>query len=112
LPKGKKVLKNKWVYRIKQEEHTSYLRYKARLFVKRFSQRKGIDFDEMFSPVVKMTSIRMILGVVASLNLEVEQMDVKTALLYGELEEEIYMKQPKGFLVKGKEYYVCKLKIA
>jgi hypothetical protein len=57
LPKGKKVLKNKWVYRIKQEEHTSYPRYKARLVVKGLSQRKGIDFDEIFSPVMKMTSI-------------------------------------------------------
>jgi ATP-binding cassette subfamily B (MDR/TAP) protein 1 len=58
---------------------------------------------EIFSPVVKMISIRMILGVAASLNLEVEQMDVKTAFLHGELEEEIYMEQPEGFLVKGKE---------
>ena len=80
----------------------SRLRYKARLVVKGFSQRKGIDFDEIFSPVVKMTSIRMILGMAASLNLDVEQMDVKTAFLHGELEEEIYMEQPKGFLVKGK----------
>jgi hypothetical protein len=63
LPKGKKVLENKWVDRIKQEEHTSHPRYKARLVVKGFSQRKGIDFDEIFSLVVKMTSIRMILGV-------------------------------------------------
>jgi ATP-binding cassette subfamily B (MDR/TAP) protein 1 len=109
LPKGKKVLKNKWVYRIKQEEHMSHPRYKARLVVKGFSQRKGIDFDEIFSPMVKMTSIRMILGVAASLNLEVEQMDVKTAFLHEELEEEIYMEQPEGFLVKGKEDYVCKL---
>jgi ATP-binding cassette subfamily B (MDR/TAP) protein 1 len=109
LPKGKKVLKNKWVYRIKQEEHKSHPRYKARLVVKGFSQRKGIDFDEIFSPVVKMTSIRMILGVAASLNLEVEQMEVKTTFLHEELEEEIYMEQPEGFLVKGKEDYVCKL---
>jgi ATP-binding cassette subfamily B (MDR/TAP) protein 1 len=78
--------------------------------VKGFSQRKGIDFNEIFSPVVKMTSIRMILGVVASLNLEVEKMDVKTTFLHGELEEEISMEQPEGCLVKGKEDYVCKLK--
>jgi ATP-binding cassette subfamily B (MDR/TAP) protein 1 len=70
--------------------------------VKGFSQRKGTDFGEIFSPVVKMTSIRMILDVAASLNLEVEQMDVKIAFLHGELEEEIYMEQPEGFLVKGK----------
>jgi ATP-binding cassette subfamily B (MDR/TAP) protein 1 len=66
-------------------------RYKARLVVKGFSQSKGIDFDKIFSPVVKMTSIRIILGVVTSLNLEVEQMDVKTAFLHEELEEEIWV---------------------
>jgi len=91
LPKGKKVLKNKWVYRIKQEEHMPHPRFKARLVVKGFGQRKGVDFDEIFSPMVKMTSIRVSLGLAASLNLEVEQMDVKTTFLHGDLEEEIYM---------------------
>ena len=110
LPKGKKVLKNKWVYRIKQEEHTPHPRFKARLVVKGFGQRKGVDFDEIFSLMVKMTSIRVSLGLAASLNLEVEQMDVKTAFLHGDLEEEIYMEQPEGFLEKGKEDYVCRLK--
>jgi hypothetical protein len=96
LSKGKKVLKNKWVCRIKKEEHTSHPRYKARLVVKGFSQRKGMDFDKIFTPVVKIISIRMILGVAASLNLEVEQMDVKAAFLYGKLEEEIYMDSLRG----------------
>ncbi|KAF5781986.1 putative RNA-directed DNA polymerase [Helianthus annuus] len=109
LPKGKRALKNKWVYKVKTEEHTSRPRYKARLVVKGFSQRKGIDFDEIFSPVVKMSSIRVILGLAASLDLEVEQMDVKTAFLHGDLDKEIYMEQPEGFRVKGKEDYVCKL---
>ena len=89
LPKGKKALKNRWVYKVKQDEHTSQPRYKARLVVKGFSQRKGIDFDEIFSPVVKMSSIRVVLGLVASQDLEIEQMDVKTTFLYGDLEEEI-----------------------
>lgn len=78
--------------------------------MKGFGQRKGVDFDEIFSPVVKMTLIRVILGLAASLNLEVEQMDVKTTFLHGDLEEEIYMEQPEGFLVKDKEDYVCRLK--
>ena len=60
--------------------------------------------------MVKMTSIRVILGLAASLNLEVEQMDVKIVFLHGDLEKEIYMEQPEGFLVKGKEDYVCRLK--
>ncbi|KAJ4718977.1 Retrovirus-related Pol polyprotein from transposon TNT 1-94 [Melia azedarach] len=110
LPKDKRALKNKWVYRIKQEEYTSQPRYKARLVVKGFSQRKGVDFDEIFSPVVKMSSIRVVLSIAASLDLEIEQMDVKTAFLHGDLNKEIYMEQPKGFKIKGKEDYVCKLK--
>ncbi|GJZ81343.1 putative RNA-directed DNA polymerase [Tanacetum coccineum] len=109
LPKGKRALKNKWVYKLKTEEHTSRPRYKARLVVKGFSQKRGIDFDEIFSPVVKMGSIRVVLSLAASLDLEVEQMDVKTAFLHGDLDKEIYMEQPEGFQVKGKEGYVCRL---
>ncbi|GJT86489.1 putative RNA-directed DNA polymerase [Tanacetum coccineum] len=86
------------------EEHTSRLRYKARLVVKGFSQKRGIDFDEI-SPVVKMGSIRVVLGLAASLDLEVEQMDVKTDFLHGDLDKEIYMEQHEGFQVKGKEGY-------
>ncbi|KAL6323545.1 hypothetical protein AAG906_039125 [Vitis piasezkii] len=110
LPKRKRALKNRWVYRVKQEEHTSQLSYKARLVVKGFNQKKGIDFDEIFSPVVKMSSIRVVLGLAASLDLEIQQMDVKIAFLHGDLDKEIYMEQPEGFVLKGKEDYVCKLK--
>lgn len=95
---------------MKHDENTSNPRYKARLVVKGFSQRKGIDFEEIFSPVVKMSSIRIVLSLAASLDLEIEQMDVRTAFLHGDLEEEIYMIQPEGFVVKGKEDCVCKLK--
>ena len=110
LPKGKRTLTNKWVYKLKTEENSSQLRYKARLVVKGFRQKKGIDFEEIFSPVVKMPSIRVVLGLAASLDLEIEQLDVKTAFLHGDLEEEIYMEQPEGFEVKGKEHFVCRLK--
>ncbi|GJX59461.1 putative RNA-directed DNA polymerase [Tanacetum coccineum] len=105
LPKGKRALKNKWVYKLKTEEHTSRPRYKARLVVKGFSHKRGIDFDEIFSPFVKMGSIRVVLSLAASLDLEVEQMDVKTAFLHGDQDKEIYMEQPEGFQVKGKEDY-------
>lgn len=110
LPKGKKALSNRWIYRVKQQEHTSQPWHKARLVVKGFRQRKGIDFDEIFSPVVKMSSIRVVLGLATSLDLKIEQMDVKTAFLHGDLEEEIYMEHPEGFKVKGKKDYVCRLK--
>ena len=80
------------------------------MVVKGFNQKRGIDFEEIFSPVLKMSSIRVALGLVAHLNLEVEQLNVKTSFLHGDLEEEIYMQQPEGFEVKGKENLVCKLK--
>ncbi|KAL9266757.1 Retrovirus-related Pol polyprotein from transposon TNT 1-94-like protein, partial [Drosera capensis] len=86
------------------------MKHKARLVVKGFGQKQGIDFEEIFSPVVKMTSIRTVLGLVAGLDLELEQLDVKTAFLHGDLEEEIYMVQPEGFEVKGKEHKVCRLR--
>eukprot|EP00253_Pinus_taeda_P006599 PITA_06599 len=103
LPKGRKALQNKWVYKIKHEDDEKKERYKTRLVVKSFAQKEGIDFTEIFSLVVKMSSIRVILGLVAALDLECEQLDVKTAFLHGELEETIYMELPKGFVEKGKE---------
>ena len=77
--------------------------------VKGYSQRKGIDYAEIFSPVVKLTSIRILLSVVALENLHLEQMDVKTTFLHGDLDKKIYMQQPEGFVVPGKEHMVCKL---
>ena len=87
---GKKALQNKWVYRLKEEEGGKK-RFKARLVMKGFSQKKGIDFDEIFSLVVKMTSIRIVLSIVATDNLHLKQLDVKIAFLHGDLDEEIYM---------------------
>lgn len=111
LPKGIRALKNKkWVYKLKTEENNSRPRYKARLVVKGFGQKKGIYFEDIFSPVLKMSSIWVMLGLAVSLNLDVEQLDVKIAFLHGDLEEEIYMEQPKGFKVKDKENLVCQLK--
>ena len=92
-----RALKNKWVFKVKVKEHNLKPRYKVRLVVKGFGQRKGIDFDKIFSHVVKMSSISTVLGLAASLNLEIEQMDVKAIFLHGDLEEEIYMEQPEGF---------------
>ena len=85
-------------------------KYKARLVAKGYSQVSGIDFGDIFSPVAKVTSIRLLLSVVVAFDFEVEQMQVKTTFLHGELEEEIYMKKLEGFMVKGKKALVCKLK--
>lgn len=108
-PKGKTLLKTKWVYRLKNDEN-GWLRYKVRLVIKGYRRKKGIDFNEIFSPVVKMSSIGMVLGFATSLNLELEQLDVKTAFLHGDLKENIYMEQLEGYKVKGIEHMVCKLK--
>eukprot|EP00262_Sarcandra_glabra_P002867 TRINITY_DN13256_c0_g2_i3.p1 TRINITY_DN13256_c0_g2~~TRINITY_DN13256_c0_g2_i3.p1 ORF type:complete len:150 (-),score=28.25 TRINITY_DN13256_c0_g2_i3:17-415(-) len=107
LPKGKRAIGCKWVY--KQKSESGGTRYKARLVAKGYAQKEGVDYNEVFSPVVKHTSIRVLLSIVAQLDLELEQLDVKTTFLHGDLEE-IYMTQPEGFKVLGKESLVCKLK--
>ena len=76
---------------------------------KGYTQKEGIDYDETFSPVAMLKSVRILLAVAAALNYEIWKMDVKTTFLNGELEEDIYMKQPKGFITLGQEHMVCKL---
>ena len=111
LPKGKKAIGCKWVYAKKQGSlKEDSVRYKARLVVKGYAQREGIDYNEVFSPVVKHSSIRILLALVAQYELDLDQLDVKTAFLHGDLDEEIYMSQPTGFKTAGKEDMVCKLK--
>ena len=84
-------------------------KYKSWLVAKGYSRVEGIDFGEIFSPIAKLTSIRFLLSIDVSFDIEVEQMDVKTTFLHGDLEEEISMKQPEGFAVKGKKEMVYKL---
>ena len=90
LLERKRALQNKWVYKLKEEDGGE-TQYKARLVVKGFAQKKGIYFDEIFSLVFKMTSIRTILSLMAVENFHLEQLDVKKTFLHGDLEEEIYM---------------------
>ncbi|KAG8501441.1 hypothetical protein CXB51_003771 [Gossypium anomalum] len=94
----------KWMFAM-QEEMESLHKTKHGIF-----QVPGVDFTDVFSPIVKHSSIRALLGIVAMHDLELEQLDVKTAFLHGELEEDIYMQQPEGFTVSEKEDYVCLLK--
>ena len=110
-PKGQKIVGCKWVFKKKEgTPGVEETRFKARLVAKGYTQREGVDFNEVFSPVVKHSSIRVLLAMVAKFNLELEQLDVKTAFLHGELDEQIYMHQPEGFEIHGKEDHVCLLK--
>ena len=84
-------------------------KYKARLVIKGYRQKEGLDYFDTYSPVTRITSIRMLIAIAAIFGLEIHQMDVKTAFLNGELDEEIYMEQPEGFSVPGQEQKVCKL---
>ena len=109
MPKGRRVVGNKWVLKIKRNVDSYIERYKARLVAKGYTQLQGIDYEETFSPMAKFTFIHLILEIVANLDLELHQMDVKTAFLNGELDEEIYMEQPAGFVPDGQEDKVCRL---
>ncbi|KAK0592765.1 hypothetical protein LWI29_024958 [Acer saccharum] len=109
LPHGRKAIGNRWVYKIKRDGNNQVERYHARLVVKGYAQKEGIDFNEIFSPVVRLTTVRVVLAMSAVFDLHLEQLDVKTAFLHGELEEEIYMLQPEGFVKEGKENLVCRL---
>ncbi|KAE8665844.1 Retrovirus-related Pol polyprotein from transposon TNT 1-94 [Hibiscus syriacus] len=109
LPQGMKPIGNKWVFKIKRNGDDQVERYRARLVVKGYAQKEGIDFNEIFSHVVRLTTVRVVLTMCATLDLHLEQLDVKTAFLHGNLEEEIYMLQPEGFEEKEKKNLVCRL---
>eukprot|EP00253_Pinus_taeda_P007133 PITA_07133 len=101
FPAGRKPNGSKWVFKKKTNAEGKVEKYKAQLVAKCYSQVPRIDFGDIFSPVAKVASIRLLLSVAAALDFEIEQMDVKTIFLHGDLEEEIYMKQTEGFAVKG-----------
>ena len=109
LPKGRKLVRCKWVYRTKYASDGSVEILKPRLVAKGFSQVEGIDYNETFAPVAKMNSIHLVLSLVALHNCEVHQMDVMSAFLHGDLQEEIYMEQPPGY-VQDNSSLVCLLK--
>jgi len=109
-PKGIKPIGCKWIYKKKRGLDKKVKAWKTRLVAKGYTQKEGIDYEETFSPVVMLKSIRILFSIAAHLDYEIWQMDVKTAFLNGSLEETIYMQQPKGFIKEGQEHLVCKLK--
>ncbi|KAK2404675.1 putative mitochondrial protein [Trifolium repens] len=109
LPSDKKAIDVKWVYKAKQNPEGKIIKYKARLVAKGFLQRQGLDYDEVFSPVARHETIRLVIALACSRRWPLFHLDVKSAFLNGPLEEDVYVKQPPGFELKGKEDKVLKL---
>ena len=109
IPDGRKAVENKWIFKKKTDADGNVTVYKARLVAKGFRQIQGVDYDETFSPVAMLKSIRILLAIAAYFDYEIWQMDVKTAFLNGNIEEELYMVQPEGFVDPKDAGKVCKL---
>ncbi|KAJ3676254.1 hypothetical protein LUZ60_003666 [Juncus effusus] len=112
LPEGCRPIGVKWVYKKKVNGEGKIERYKARLVAKGYRQKAGIDYDEVFAPVARMETIRLLISQAAQFKWPVYQMDVKSAFLNGVLEEEVYVEQPPGYVKSGKERKVLKLRKA
>jgi hypothetical protein len=108
LPEGRRTIKNKWIFKVKYDSANHSTRLQNTHRSKRFSQKEG-DFNETFAPVVRHESVRVILSAAAAHNLEIIQLDVKTAFLHGDLHEEIFMDQPPGFISSDSPTHVCRL---
>jgi Reverse transcriptase (RNA-dependent DNA polymerase) len=109
LPKGKKPVGCKWVYQTKYNSDRTIERHKARLVAKGFTQIYGIDYQEIFAPVVKMSTVRILLSIAVNLGWTLSQMDVKNVFLQGTIEEEVYMTLPPGYENDSNKDCVCKL---
>lgn len=109
LPPGTKPIGLKWVFKLKKDSHGNVVKHKARLVAKGYVQRHGIDFEEVYAPVARLETIRLIIALAAQEGWEIHHMDVKSAFLNGELAEEVFVSQPPGFEVNGEEEKVLKL---
>jgi hypothetical protein len=108
----KLVVTSKWLYKLKYAADGGIEKYKARFVAWGFSQVEGVDYDETFAPVARYTSIRSVISIAVEMGWKIHQMDVKTAFLNGLLHEEVYIEQPLGFEVHGRDSHVCRLKKA
>jgi hypothetical protein len=109
LPKGHRAIGLKWVFKLKTNESGTVVKHKARLVAKGYVQKQGTDFEEVFAPVARMESVRVLLAVAAHNGWPVHHMDVKCSFLNGELSEEVYVTQPPGFTAEGEEGKVLRL---
>ncbi|CAL8077757.1 unnamed protein product [Prunus armeniaca] len=108
-PSHSNIVGCKWIFKVKKNADGTISRYKARLVAQGFSQEYGLDYDKTFSPVVRHTTVRLILGLAVQFQWKLRQLDVKNAFLHGELQEEVFMKQPQGFVDPTYPDFVCKL---
>jgi hypothetical protein len=99
----------KWVFKEKQDKHSNIVKHKARMVAKGYVQQEGVDFEEVFAPVAQMESVWLLMAMATIKDWEIHHMDVKSTFLNGELTEEVFMQQPPGFVVAGKEHKVLRL---
>jgi len=109
LPKDHKAIGLKWVFKTKRDADGKILKHKARLVAKGYIQEHGIDFDEVFAPVARIETVRLILALAAYNRWELHHLDVKSTFPQGELKEEVYVSQPEGFIKEGDEEKVYRL---
>jgi hypothetical protein len=109
LPAGHWPNTLKWVFKLKKDERGAVIKHKARLVARGFVQQEGIDYDDSFAPVARMESVRVLLALAAQEGWPVHHMDVKSAFLNGDLKEEVYVRQPRGFAIAGEEDKVYRL---
>src|SRR5207253_4889378 len=100
LPQGHRSIGLKWVYKVKKDARSAIIRHKARLVAKGYVQRQGVDFDEVFAPVAQLESVRLLLAIAAHRGWTVHHIDVKSAFLNGEIQEEVYVSQLPRFAQK------------
>ena len=110
LPEGRKPVGSKWLFKVKTNADGSVERCKACLVAQGYSQKEGLDYDKTFSPVVRSESFHSVITLASKNGLKLHHMDITTAFLNGNLKEEVYMKQPEGFLANGQEHLVCRLR--
>ena len=108
-PPSGNIVGCRWTFRVKRDNLGAINKFKARLVAQGFSQVEGLDYNETFSPTIKFTTIRLMIALACRYNLELQHINIKGAYLNGKLEDDVYMRQPEGFMVKGKEHLVCKL---
>ena len=109
LSTGKKPIGLKWVYKLKRNSDGEVVKHKARLVGKGYVQKQDIDFEEVFAPVARLDTVRLLMAYAANNGWKIHRLDVKSAFLHGDFEEEVYVSQPEGYAVKGKEQHVLKL---